>query len=106
MVEKSRAELEEMLARYAGRKITLVPETAPAPARGAEEPVPCGDGGQAGPGEEEAVLEDSLEAEGAQEAPVVHKAAGPRVVPAEAEPELKHLAKVFHGRIAKITKVK
>jgi len=103
MVEKARPELEEMLEKYAGRKITLVPECAPAPASGADE-LPAQD--QAPNGEEEAILEDSLEAEGAQETASAPRAEGPRPVSGGAEPELKHLNKVFHGRITKITKVK
>ncbi len=108
MIEKARPELEELLERYAGRKITLVPEYAPAAVRGAEEPSSpdTSEVGAAESGEEETLLEDSLEAEGAQEPSAAPKAEGPRQVSAEAEPELKHLTKVFHGRITKITKVK
>ena len=108
MIEKARPELEELLERYAGRKITLVPEYAPAAVRVAEEPSSpaSSDGGAAASGEEETLLEDSLEAEGAQEPSVAPRAEGPRQVSAESEPELKHLTKVFHGRITKITKVK
>ncbi len=104
MIEKARVELEEMLARYAGRKITLVPEYAPAAAKEAES-LPAPD---YGPGEqaEETLLEDPLEAEGAQQA-APHKAdGGARQVSAGTEPELKHLAKVFHGRITRINKIK
>ncbi|MDO8806710.1 MAG: DNA polymerase III subunit gamma/tau [Elusimicrobiota bacterium] len=105
MIERSRVELEGMLERYAGRKITLVPECAALPVRAAKEP-DLDDSGPAAPGEEETMLEDSLEAEAAQEAAAAPKPEGHRQVSAGTEPELKHLNKVFHGRITKITKVK
>jgi len=109
MIEKARPELEEMLARFAGRKITLVPEHALSPVKGAQNPPPPEEAGQSDMMQEtdEATLsEDSLEAEGAQETAAAPDAAGPRQVSAETEPELKHLAKVFHGRITKINKIK
>jgi len=34
------------------------------------------------------------------------KTGGPREVQAGAEPELKHLSKVFHGRISRVNKIK
>ncbi|MBI4351848.1 MAG: hypothetical protein HY550_10440, partial [Elusimicrobia bacterium] len=101
MIEKARPELEELLQRFAGRKIALEPECAPA-AKAEAAPVPREEDL---PGQEETIVEEALEAEAAQEAPAP-KAAGPKQVYAETEPELKHLAKVFHGRITKINKVK
>ena len=113
MIERSRAELEGMLERYAGRKITLAPECAPAKAQEAERPAPPAETGASGAEqsgavqeqEEESILEDSLEAEGAQETASAPRAEGARQA-SGTEPELKHLNKVFHGRITKITKVK
>lgn len=100
MIEKARPELEEMLERFAGRKITLAPEYAKgAPPPQAEEVLPD-------TGEEETIVEDSLEAEAAQEPQPAPKASGPREVSSGSEPEFKHLSKVFHGRITKISKVK
>lgn len=100
MIEKARPELEEMLERFAGRKITLAPEYAKGtPPPQAEEVMPD-------PGEEETIVEDSMEAEAAQEPQPPPKASGPREVSSGAEPEFKHLSKVFHGRITKISKVK
>jgi len=98
MVEKALPDLEEMLARYAGMKISLAAEYAAAPVAEAEE--------ISGPDGDEAVVDDgeSLEAEAAHEGPA--PAAPAKPVSAETEPELKHLAKVFHGRITRINKVK
>ena len=106
MIEKARPELESMLERFAGRKIILAPEHVPASARGAEVQASPGYDAPDAAGEEETIVEDSLEAEGAQEAPAPRPGGAPRQVSAETEPELKHLAKVFHGRITKISKVK
>ncbi len=101
MIERARPELEELLAAVAGERIALLPEFSAAPAA-AEETVAAPEG----PAEETAMTED-IEAEAAAEAPQPHKpAAGPKVVGADSEPELKHLAKVFHGRITRINKVK
>ena len=105
MVEKARAELEEMLERHAGRKIALVTECAPAPAPGAVREQPA-DIGPAPEGEGETVSDDSLEAEAAHEAPAQRRETGPHQVADGAEPELKHLSKVFHGKITRIDKVK
>ncbi|OGR62190.1 MAG: DNA polymerase III, subunit gamma and tau [Elusimicrobia bacterium GWB2_63_22] len=103
MVEKSRKELEEVLEGLAGRKISLVPEfstVVPAAAQEITPPDIPEDGG------DDAVVED-IEAAAAHEAPSApHQDKGPRQVLAETEPELKHLAKVFHGRITRINKVK
>ena len=102
MIEKSRAEMEEALEKLAGRKITLLPEySATAPAA-AVEVAPAGDAYDSG----ETIADDSLEAEAAHEPAPHAKDNGPRAVSAESEPELKHLAKVFHGRITRINKVK
>ncbi len=106
MIEKARPELEEMLERFAGRKVTLVPELVQPAAQAPEEQASSFSESDLPPGEEETVLEDSLEAEGAQETAAAPKQDGPRPVSAETEPELKHLTKVFHGRIVKINKVK
>lgn len=100
MIEKARPELEETLERFAGRKITLAPEYAKgAPPPQAEEVTPD-------TGEEETIVEDSMEAEAAQEPQPAPRASGPREVSSASEPEFKHLSKVFHGRITKISKVK
>ena len=103
MIEKARPELEELLERFAGRKIILAPEYAKpgkeAPAAQQEEIMPA-------PGEEETIVEDSMEAEAAQEPQPAPRASGPREVSSASEPEFKHLSKVFHGRITKISKVK
>ncbi len=109
MIEKARYELEELLERYAGRKITLMPEYAPAPVKNTDRPPAPPDsagGGLSAPGGEETMLEDSLEAEGAQETAAVPRPEEPRQVSVETEPEFKHLARVFHGRITRISKVK
>lgn len=101
MIEKARPELEKVLEGLAGRKVALAPEFSAAPPAAAREisaPDPAYDG-------EETAVED-IEAEAAHEAPAPHKEKGPRQVSAESEPELKHLAKVFHGRITRINKVK
>jgi len=105
MVEKARLELETMLERFAGRKITLVPETAPAPVPGAGQLSPP-EADTLQEQEEESIPQDSLEAEAAHEIPAAPGAQGPRQVSAESEPEFKHLNRVFHGRITKIIKVK
>ena len=103
MIEKARPELEELLERFAGRKIILAPEYAKpgkeAPAAQGEEVMPA-------PGEDETIVEDSMEAEAAQEPQPAPRASGPREVSSASEPEFKHLSKVFHGRITKISKVK
>ncbi len=96
MVETARPELEEMLARGAGMKISLKPEFAAGPVAGAEE--------ISGPDSEEAMVEDSPEQEPDHLAqPRAH---GAKPAAGDAEPELKHLNKVFHGRITRINKVK
>jgi hypothetical protein len=100
MIEKARPELEQALEGFAGRKVTLKPETsAAAPAAAQEISAP-----EEGFPEGETVVDD-IEAEAANEAPQPHKAQGPKQVGAETEPELKHLAKVFHGRITRINKL-
>jgi hypothetical protein len=102
MIEAARAELEEMLERHAGRKITLVPETQAAAPEARDQ-----DGGSGMPApEDEAVMVEPSEAEEALEAQPAHKPHEPRQVSADGEPELKHLNKVFHGRITRINKVK
>jgi len=101
MIEKARPELETALEGMAGRKISLAAEyskVAPAAAQQVAAPEESFDA-------EETVVED-IEAEAAQEAPQPHNDKAPRAVSAETEPELKHLAKVFHGRITRINKVK
>ena len=102
MIERARPELEEMLAKLSGTKVQLLPEFSEAPVAGAEEvSAPVEEAG------EETAMAGDIEAEAANEAPQPHKpAAGPKVVGADSEPELKHLAKVFHGRITRINKVK
>ena len=99
MIETARAELEDMLARFAGAKITLVPEFSAAPVAGAEAMPEPGEG-------DEAAVVDDIEAEAAHEAPAPHKPGAAKQVSSDTEPELKHLAKVFHGRITRINKVK
>ncbi|MDA8132244.1 MAG: DNA polymerase III subunit gamma/tau [Elusimicrobia bacterium] len=99
MIENSRAELEEALARFAGTRITLKPEfSASAPAQAAEPALQESDDTDmpAEPTEEEEAME-SRPARSPQAA---------KPVSAETEPELKHLNKVFHGRITRINKVK
>lgn len=100
MLEKARPELEQVLEGYAGRKVVLAPEFSAAAPAGARE-IPAQEEGVP---EEETVVDD-IEAEAAHEAPAQPKAAGPKQVAAETEPELKHLAKVFHGRITRINKL-
>lgn len=102
MIETARPELEEMLEKFAGRRIALVPEFSQAPAPAAQEfPVP------EDPGPEEPTMADLSDEEASQDAPPAPKAShAPRQVAAGTEPELKHLAKVFHGRITRIDKVK
>ncbi|MGD9642273.1 MAG: DNA polymerase III subunit gamma/tau [Elusimicrobiales bacterium] len=102
MIETARPELEEMLEKFAGRRIALVPEFSQAPAPAAQEfPVP------EDPGPEEPTMADLSDEEASQDAPPAPKAPhAPRQVAAGTEPELKHLAKVFHGRITRIDKVK
>lgn len=100
MLETAKAELEDLLERFAGSRVTLVPEcSAAAPAAGETQSA-----AEAAP-EEEARVGD-LEAEAAQEAPAPRPHAAHKPVDGEGEPELKHLAKVFHGRITRINKVK
>jgi DNA polymerase-3 subunit gamma/tau len=97
VVEKAGPDLEEMLARFAGRRIKLAAEFSAAAPEAAEE-LP------ATPDEDEAaVVED-----GPQEAPPSQhqKAPSSQTVSGENEPELKHLTKVFHGRISRINKLK
>lgn len=101
MIETARPELEEMLEKFAGRRIALVPEFSQAPAPAAqefsasEEPAP-----------EEPTMADLSDEAAANEAPPAPAPHAPRQVVAGTEPELKHLAKVFHGRITRIDKVK
>ncbi len=106
IIEKARPELEEMLERFAGRKITLVPELVQPAAQAPEEQASSFSESDLPPGGEETVPGDSLEAEGAQETAAAPKREGPEPLSAGTEPELKHLTKVFHGRIVKINKVK
>jgi DNA polymerase-3 subunit gamma/tau len=96
MVETARPELEEMLARCAGMKISLKAEFAAGPVAGAEE-ISGSDG-------EEAMVEDSPEQE--PDPLAQPRAHGAKPAAGDAEPELKHLNKVFHGRITRINKVK
>ena len=101
MVEKAKPELEEMLERYAGRKITLAAEYAAVPVAEAEEiSEPAGDFS------DEAVVEEPMGDDVPQGGPAPARAPAARPVSGENEPELKHLAKVFHGRITRINKVK
>lgn len=100
MIEKSRPELESMLERFAGRHITLSPEYSAAPVQAAqtvEAPEPSDEG-------VETVMEEPPDEAEAPQAP--RKTGGPREVQAGAEPELKHLSKVFHGRISRVNKIK
>jgi DNA polymerase-3 subunit gamma/tau len=97
MVEKAAPELEDMLERFAGRRIKLAAEFSQnAPAAAEEISAPD-------PGDEETVVDDAPE-----EAPPAahHKGPSSQTVSSETEPELKHLTKVFHGRIARINKLK
>ena len=104
MIEKARKELEEVLEGLAGRKVTLVPEFSAVAPAAAQEIAPPEDGSY--DSGDDAVVED-IEAAAAHEAAAApHQDKGPRQVSAETEPELKHLAKVFHGRITRINKVK
>ncbi len=103
MIEKARKELEEVLEGLAGRKIALVPEFSAVAPAAAQEIAPPDNPDEGG---DDAVVED-IEAAAAHEVPAAqHQDKGPRQVSAETEPELKHLAKVFHGRISRINKVK
>jgi len=99
MIETAKGELEDMLARFAGTRISLVPEFSEAPVAGAEAMPEPGEG-------DEAAVVDDIEAEAAHEAPAPHKPGAAKQVSGDTEPELKHLAKVFHGRITRINKVK
>ena len=104
MIEASRAMLEETLGKLAGRKIALSAEVAAAGAAQAPAEPPLEDEGDySAPQEGETVVEPP------DAAPEPEKPANPhapRQVVAGTEPELKHLTKVFHGRIAKINKIK
>ncbi|HBA60204.1 MAG TPA: DNA polymerase III, subunit gamma and tau [Elusimicrobia bacterium] len=102
MIERALPELEEMLARTAGRKIKL--SAAHAAPAAVSAPVRQEDDG-AGADSEETVLEDDMPPELARKAAAA-RPQEPEVVEAGTEPELKHLAKVFHGRISRINKVK
>lgn len=102
MIETARPELEEMLEKFAGRRIALVPEFSQAPAPAAAEFSAPED-----PGPGEPTMADLSDEEATQDAPPAPKSPhAPRQVTAANEPELKHLAKVFHGRITRIDKVK
>ncbi|OGR76484.1 MAG: DNA polymerase III, subunit gamma and tau [Elusimicrobia bacterium GWC2_64_44] len=100
MMETAKGELEETLARLAGRKLILQPEHAPqaaveSPADIPEAPMDAGDA--------ETLVEPPDAAPSAARPTAQH---APKAVGAETEPELKHLTKVFHGRITKINKIK
>lgn len=103
MIETARAELEDLLERQAGLRITLVPENSQAAGHAAPPPEEIVE--TAAPEGEETIVEPS-EAEAAMQAPQAPRPHAPRVVSAEGEPELKHLNKVFHGRITRVNKVK
>lgn len=104
MIEAARAQLEDLLAAAAGRRLALQPEVSaqPAPAEAAAGEAPPDDFGA--PSEEETLL-DAPDAPPAAAAPRPSPHA-PRQVETAAEPELKHLAKVFQGKITKVHKVK
>ena len=117
MMEKALPELEEMLARTAGRKIKiLVAQVAAAAAAPRGEGVyPQGE--ETAPEEgEETLADDDIPQPPAKPAQQPRAAApaaapsqnpaGPQNVEADSVPELKHLAKVFHGRITRIQKTK
>ncbi len=99
MMENSRAELEEALARFAGARIALKPEFAASVQAQPEEPaLPEPDGTE--------VMDEPTETEEALESHQARPAQAARPVSPETEPELRHLNKVFHGRITRINKVK
>ena len=102
MIDKSRSELESMLERFAGRRITLVPEHSAVPVKGAEA-LPVPEPGDAG---EETMVEDIPDEAPAEARAQAPKPGTPREVQAASEPELKHLSKVFHGRISRVNKIK
>lgn len=103
MMEAARAELEDMLEKFAGRRIALQPEhvlpQAAAPSAPADLPDDPG-----GSDDSETLVEPPESEAEAEARPAAPHA--PRQVSADTEPELKHLSKVFHGRITKINKVK
>jgi len=122
MVETALPEMEELLAAGAGKKIklsiSLVSDQRAAPAASgqaasaAQAPAPAP---SPGPEPEEISPLDGEETELNDVPPLPEDVgqAAPRaktgeshVVDAGTEPELKHLAKVFHGRITRINKIK
>ena len=124
MIEKALPELEEILAKAAGKKIKLSaalagdPKAQPAaPVSVRPDPVqPAAAPLEAGPAPQddlqssdpdEAELNDTppLPSEGERPAPRA-KTGESHAVDSSTEPELKHLAKVFHGRITRINKIK
>ncbi len=116
MIEKALPELEGILARTAGRQIKLFAELAAArPASAEAHSVSPQPDYAPAPGSEDVPLSDEEEAE-LNDAPSPQEAAAqasPRAkagemhtVDSATEPELKHLAKVFHGRITRINKIK
>jgi len=113
MVERALTELEDILAHTAGEKIKLISShgTAPAAAKApvqATAPEQESDGlspDEPMPEDENAELTDSPPPDAAPKA-LSHKVAEPQPANADSAPELKHLTKVFHGRITRINKVK
>ncbi|OGR42825.1 MAG: DNA polymerase III, subunit gamma and tau [Elusimicrobia bacterium GWA2_56_46] len=121
IIEKAGKELEEILERAAGRRIGLTVEhnknagTASAPDKDAEQPLETAEVLEQDADEPDAYSDAGL-APGAipqpaevpgpgQAAELKWEDAGGRNAPEE-ESELKHLNKVFHGRITRIQKIK
>ncbi len=102
MIENARPELEEALAGYLGSKVTLVPEQGRAASRPAAAPAPVPEP-SAGDLPPEAPVEEADMPLPPGQGP---ETGGPGQISAGTEPELRHLNKVFHGRITSVKKVK
>jgi hypothetical protein len=93
MLEKSRADLEGLLTAASGRRIKLSFTAGGVPSRASAAPSASGPAAVTPSAEEEPPQEDWSGAEQGDQRP-----------PGE-EPELKHLNKVFHGRIRRVQKI-
>ncbi len=102
MIENARPELEEALAGYMGSKVTLVPEQGRAASRPAGTPASVQE-----PSAEDLPPGAPIDEGDMPLPPGQGLETGEQgQVSAGTEPELRHLNKVFHGRITSIKKVK
>ena len=109
MVERALTELEDILAHTAGEKIKLISSHGAASAA-AKAPAPASEqdglsSDEQPPEDENAELTDSPPPDAAPKG-LSPKVSEPQPANADSAPELKHLSKVFHGRITRINKVK